>query len=171
MGKDQIDNDEIVYVPIPKRLLPAFYRMWPALMVEDVKQAMPVEGDPNVVNRTLIDLITKVALEIGAEQHVVSLADLHTAYLSAYPGIGKGATRGSFDATINYHCINMRSRFPDSKDKRKPAYWLSHPVFKRVAHARYMLLSSREIELFHRCVESNNPLIYTDEYDVADLAN
>jgi hypothetical protein len=64
----------------------------------------------------------------------------------------------------------MRSRFPDPADKQKPASWLSKPVFKRVERARYMLLSDEEIAWFHRCVEKNHPLVYEDEYDVANLA-
>jgi hypothetical protein len=99
----------------------------------------------------------------------VSLVELHDAYMRAYPGVGKGTTRGSFDATANYHCINMRSRFPDANDRHEAAYWLSQPAFKRVARARYMLLSAEEIAQFRRCVEQDRPLVYADEYDVADL--
>lgn len=171
MDKDTTNNDDIVYVPIPRHLLPILYRVLPAVMAEGTERETLAASTPSIAKRTLIDLITKVAYEIGADQHPVSLVDLHAAYLRAYPGIGKGATRGSFDATINYHCINMRSRFPDSRDKQKPAYWLSRPVFKRVAHARYMLLSPNEIALFHQHVETGHPLIYADEYDVADLTN
>lgn len=50
------------------------------------------------------------------------------------------------------------------------AYWLSRPRFKRTAHARYMLLTADEIARFGRAVDEGNPLIYTDEYDVAELA-
>ncbi len=169
MDKDMTNYDDIVYVPIPRHLLPILYRALPAVMAEGAEREKLSASPPSNAKRTLIDLITKVAYEIGADQHPVSLADLHTAYLRAYPGIGKGVTRGSFDATINYHCINMRSRFPNSRDKQKPAYWLSHPVFKRVAHARYMLLSPDEVALFHQRVEAGHPLIYADEYDVTDL--
>ena len=107
---------------------------------------------------------------IGADRHPVSLGELHAAYLRAYPGVGKGASRASFDAKVNYHCINMRSRFHDARNPHKPAYWLARPIFKRVARARYMLLSEEEIALFRRCVEESNPLVYAEEYDVADLA-
>ena len=30
----------------------------------------------------------------------------------AYPGVGKGTSRGSFDATVNYHCINYTVVMP-----------------------------------------------------------
>src|SRR5205085_1623037 len=100
--------------------------------------------EPSAGKRNLIDLIVTVAYGIGADRHPVSLGELHAAYLRAYPGVGKGASRASFDATVNYHCINMRSRFPDARNPHKPAYWLARPIFKRVARARYMLLSEEE---------------------------
>ena len=119
--------------------------------------------------RYMIDLIVEVARRMGADQHPVSLADLRNAYLRAYPGIGKGTTSESFGAKVNWYTINMRSRFPDRKDRQKPAPWLSQPSFKRVARGRYMLLSDEEIARFRRCVAQNDPMVYEDEYDVDKL--
>lgn len=169
---DELDakEDEIVYVPVPRRLLPAFYQALAAAWAEVSAGEPLAQQGQGTAKRNLIDLIVKVASGIGADRHTVSLTELYDAYMRAYPGIGKGTTRGSFDATVNFHCINMRSRFPDVADKRRRAYWLSRPAFKRVARARYMLLSSEEIARFRHCVETNNPLIYEDEYEVADLA-
>lgn len=164
-------NDEIVYVPIPRHLLPAFYRLLPAMMAETAERETVAASVPDTQKRNLnvINLSIDAARAIGADQHPISLADLHTAYLLANPGIGKGTTRNSFDATINYHTINMRSRFPDPRHKQMPAPWLSQPVFKRVVRARYMLLSPDEVALFHRLVEKGDPRIYEDEYDIDDL--
>ena len=166
-------DDDIVYIPVPRRMLPALYRVLASAMAESSDSdlsALPGGVGPEVTKRNLIDLTIQVAYGMGANLHPVSLPELHEAYIRAYPGIGKGTTRGSFDATLNYHCINMRSRFPDPADKQKPASWLSKPVFKRVERARYMLLSDDEIAWFRRCVEKNHPLVYEDEYDVANLA-
>ena len=167
---DTNNDDEIVYIPIPRRYLPALYRALPSIMEEASGQAeTSLIPTPDASKRNLIDLIIDVAQKVGADQKPVFLKYLNVAYLRAYPGIGKGVTRNSFDATLNYHCINMRSRFPDPNDKHKPAPWLSRPAFKRTGRAFYMLLSPDEIACFHRCVKANHPLIYDDEYDVDDL--
>ena len=164
-------NHEFVYVPLPPRLLPAFYQ-WVLTMMEE-----PVEGKREVAssldtqrrNLNIIDLSIAAAHEIAAEQHPVALTDLHAAYLRANPGIGKGTTQDGFGATINYHTINMRSRFPDRNNKQKSASWLSRPVFKRVAYGQYMLLSPDELRLFQQRLEEGDPRIYQDEYDIDDL--
>ncbi len=169
-----LDNDDLVQVAVPRRLLPAVYRV-----LADAMAPTPPDGtvtgdhiptDAQEVNRNLIDLIVEVARRIGADRRPVSLTELYNAYRQAYPGVGKGSARGSFDATVNYHCINMRSRFPDVNDRRKLAYWLSRPAFKRVARGRYMLLSDDEISRFQWSVAEDHPLVYADDYDIADLA-
>lgn len=169
MGNNNID--EFVYVPIPYRLLPEYCRWLLTVMAKTTEREMVTASIPDIQRRNLnvIDLSIDAAQKIEADQHPVSLADLHAAYLRANPGIGKGTTQDSFGATINYHTINMRSRFPDRSHKQKPASWLTRPVFKRVAYGRYMLLSPDELVLFHRLVEEGDPRIYEDEYDIDDL--
>ena len=137
---------------------------------EQVLTNAPVSTLDEKRNISIIDLSIEAALKIGADKHPISLADLHNAYLRANPDVTKGITRSSFDATINYHTINMRSRFFYPDDKRKLAQWLSRPVFKRVARAQYMLLSPDEIALFRQRVEEEDQRIYQDEYAVEDLA-
>jgi parallel beta-helix repeat protein len=127
----------------------------------------PREGQKT--KRNMTDLIVEVARRMGADQHPVSLADLHNTYLQAYPGIGKGDTRAGFGATVSFYTIDMRARFPDPKDHQKPASWLTQPSFKRVAHGRYMLISDEEIARFRRCVAQNDSTVYEDEYDVDKL--
>jgi hypothetical protein len=175
------NNDDIVYVPIPRPLLPAFYRIFPTILDEATKQETVSESVPTSIpipasipdierrNLSVIDLSIKAAREIGADRHPISLADLHEAYLYANPGIGKGRTRNSFDATINFHTINMRARFPDPSNKKKAAPWLAKPAFKRLARGRYMLLSPDEIALFHQRVGENDSRIYEEEYNIEDL--
>lgn len=165
------NNNEYVYVPLSPHLLPAFYR-WVLTMTEETVEekrefASPI--DTRRRNLNIIDLSIAAAQEIGADQHPVTLADLHTAYLRANPGIGKGTTQDGFGATINYYTINMRSRFPERNNKQKSASWLLRPVFKRVAYGQYMLLSPDEIRLFQQRFEEGDTRIYQDEYDIADL--
>ncbi len=168
------DSDNLVQVAVPRHLLPAVYRVLADAMAPTplghTMTNSPMRVETPAVNRNLIDLIMDVATQIGADRRPVSLTELYNAYRQAYPGIGKGNARGSFDATVNYHCINMRSRFPDASDRRKPAYWLARPTFKRVARGRYMLLSDDEIRRFQRSVAEDSPMVYADDYDVADLA-
>ncbi len=118
----------------------------------------------------MIDLGLAAARAIGADHHPVSLADLHAAYLRANPGISKGSTLDSFGATLNYHTINMRSRFPEPRNKQQFTSWLTRPLFKRVAYGQYMLLSPEDLAHFRRLVEAGDPRIYADEYDLGDLA-
>ncbi|EFH88942.1 hypothetical protein [Ktedonobacter racemifer] len=161
------NDTDIVYVPVPRQLLPLIYE---TIAQAQKEAAGNTNKGPGILSkRNLVDLIIEVAGKIGADRRPVSLTELYEAYIQTNPGIGKGGTRGSFDATLNYHCINMRSRFPDIKDKKKSAYWLSKPAFKRVKRAYYMLLSTEEIAQFHRCVEVDSPLVYMDEYNVDDL--
>ena len=165
-------NNEFVYVPLPPRLLPAFYQWISTVMEETVEGKRVPASTPATQKRHLniIDLSIDAAHEIEADQHPVSLADLHAAYLQANPGIAKGTTLDSFGATINYHTINMPSRFPDRNNPHKSASWLSRPVFKRVAYGQYMLLSPNEIRLFHQRVEEGDQRIYRKEYyDLDDL--
>jgi hypothetical protein len=174
---EQDSDDEIVLVPVPKRYLSAVYRvlaenMSPARTVaiagtNELRHAASERGE------NMIDLIVKVAHQMNADRQPVSLSQLHNAYLQAYPGIGKGNTPDSFSATINFYTINMRSRFPDIRDKRKQAAWLLKPTFKRVGRGQYMLLSSAEIARFKKSVEraddTDDPQIYHDNYDVDAL--
>lgn len=168
MGEGTSGGEDLVSIPVPKRFLPVVYRAIAEAITAEAVGGSPLE--PGSGRRNLIDLIITVAHGIGADQHPVSLGELHAAFLRAYPGIGKGASRESFTATVTYHCINMRSRFPDAGNRRKPAYWLSRPTFKRVQRGRYMLLSQAEIALFQRCLACQSPLVYAGDYEVADLS-
>jgi hypothetical protein len=165
------NNNEFVYVPLPRHLLPAFCQWLLKEMEKSVedgeKKASLKETQKYSLN--IIDLSIAAAHNIGADQRSVSLAELHKAYLDANPGIEKGTTLDGFGATINYHTINMRSRFPDRTNKQKPASWLSRPVFKRVGYGQYMLLSSDERDLFRRRVEEEDPRVYQDEYEIESL--
>lgn len=165
-------NNEFVYVPIPPRFLPAYHR-WLAMMMEQAEEERSSPASTSDLPKRdlkIIDLSIDAAHEIGADHSSVSLRDLHAAYLRANPGISKGKTLDSFGATINYHTINMPSRFPDPRNPHKPALWLSRPIFKRVAYGQYMLLSSHEIQIFHQLAEEGDSRIYRKDYnDLDDL--
>jgi len=115
----------------------------------------------------LSDDIVQVARKIGADRQPRSPSELYKAYLQEFPKTTSSSE--SVGATLCYHCINMPARFPDQRNRRKPAAFLTRPSFKRVGHGKYMLLTDEEIERFKRCYTENDPLIYKPEYDVDDL--
>lgn len=168
-------EDDLAYVPVPRSLLPTFYQALAHIMTA------PATSSPSVnrIGRTgareqspkVIDLIASVAVEIGADQHPVSLADLRDAYLHAYPGIGKGIARKNFNEVIICHCINMPARLRARRDKNGRPTWITRPVLKRVEHDAYMLLSDEDLARFRHCVETNHPLIYEAAFDVAALTS
>lgn len=115
----------------------------------------------------LSDDIVQVARNIGADRQPCSPSELYKAYLQEFPKATSSSE--SVGATLCYHCINMPARFPDQRNRRKPAAFLTRPAFKRVGHGKYMLLTDTEIERFKRCYTENHPLIYEPAYDVDDL--
>lgn len=118
----------------------------------------------------MIDLILETAQGLGLAVAPQGLTDLHRAYLRNHPDTTVGRSQDSFDATLNYHVINMRSRFPKPREPRARANWLTRPLFKRVAPGQYMLLSAAELAWFRDAVERDEPLIFRDEYDVPGTA-
>ena len=65
---------------------------------------------------------------------------------------------------MNYHVINMRSRFPKPQEPGARASWLTRPLFKRVAPGQYMLLTEAELAWFRNAVARGEPLVFRDEY-------
>jgi hypothetical protein len=72
----------------------------------------------------MIDLILETAQRLRLDHAPRSLAELHRVYLRDHPDITAGRSEGSFSASLNFHTINMQSRFPKSRDPRMPAPWL-----------------------------------------------
>jgi len=88
----------------------------------------------------LIDMIVVSARQAGALHAPVKLSGLFDAFRRAFPTATTGQTAESFSAQLCYHCINMRSRFPDPQNRRAAADWLRKPRFKRIGRGTYMLL-------------------------------
>ncbi len=116
----------------------------------------------------MIYLILETARRLGLDRAPRGLTELHRAYLQDHPGTTVGRSQGSFDATLNLHVINMRSRFPKPREPRARANWLSRPLFKRVAPGRYMLLTAPELAWFREAVARNEPLVFRDEFEIPD---
>ena len=114
----------------------------------------------------MIDLILETARRLGLEREPRGLTELHRSYLRDHPQTTVGRSQGSFDATLDFHCINMPSRFPKPREPRAPAAWMRRPLFKRVAPGQYMLLSDAELRWFQGAMRRDYPLIWRAEYDV-----
>src|SRR5437868_6111270 len=113
-----------------------------------------------LMRKSLIDLIVQTANKQGAHHHPVSVTALHSAYLDDNPSTTVGRSVASFAATLAFHCINMRARFPNGTDKSAQAPFLRRPLFKRESYGQYMLLSKEEIARFKACVAQGHPLVY-----------
>lgn len=118
---------------------------------------------PSEPSRTTIDDILEVARSLTADRKDIPLIELREAYRRKFPG---GASDDSVDATLNSHCINMKSRFPKPKEPKATAPWLTRPLFKRVDRGVYRLLTEVELAWFKAAVKADDPVIYRDEYQV-----
>ena len=162
-------GEGIVYVPVPQYLLPTVYRVLAQALTDP---AAVIMGTDDVgAERAMIDLIVAAAGEpaLAADTQPVALSALYDAYRRAYPSIGMGVTRVSFERCVLAHCINVPARFPDATAPREAALWLTQPLFKRVATGDYMLLSDEERGRFRRCVDADSAVVYAEAYDIADL--
>jgi len=78
------------------------------------------------------------------------------------------------DAILNYHTINMRSRFRDivNKDKNNDKVeWKKEPYFLWVERGVHRLLKDDEIEIFKIAVDNDLDIIYKDFYLLSQLKN
>ncbi len=162
-------GDAIVYVPVPQYLLPIVYRVLAQALTDPA--TVILGADDAGAQRAMIDLIVAAAREpaLAADTQPVALTALYDAYRRAYPSIGMGVTRASFERCVVAHCINVPARFPDATAPRQAAVWLAQPLFKRVATGDYMLLSDEERGRFRRCVDADSAVVYAEAYDIADL--
>lgn len=118
----------------------------------------------------MIDLILKTARRMQLEREATGIGAFHRAYLRDHPNAGVGERADSFAAIVRYHTINLKSRFPDPKDVRARARWLDHPLFKRVGHGQFMLLSEAEIAWFRDALLRDAALVWESNYEVPSQA-
>jgi len=121
--------------------------------------------------KRLIDLLVEAAKELGAESFDVSLSAIRKKAMQL--DVGSDYKESSYDAELNYHAVNMRSRFPNPPDKNKigSARWKDEPYFYRVSIGVYRLLSGKDKEIFRLAVQNNLDIVYKDEYDFGILRN
>ncbi len=116
----------------------------------------------------LIDYVVQAARKAGAETQAVRLSELFRSFREQFPDLQKGSSEDSYNATLNFYTINMKSRW-NRQISEEAQPWVREPLFKRVGRGLYMLLLADEIAAFHRAWAAGDPLVRSDEFEVEEL--
>lgn len=106
--------------------------------------------------------------ELGGNERCISLKSIINKIYHLYPETHE-KSENTIGAVINYHCINMRSRFPDPRKKKKKAVWITNPLFYRCGRGKYRALAEDEIASFKKALEQRHTIVYKDEYTIEAL--
>jgi len=122
--------------------------------------------------RRAIDLLVEAAELLDARNNNVELWRIRKKAMDMDKE-NKYNSEDGLDATLNYHTINMRSRFRDiiNKDRNNNIEWKTEPYFYWVERGIYRLLKSDEKEIFKIAVDNNLDIIYKDFYTLNQLKN
>lgn len=112
----------------------------------------------------LINLIVEAAKILNAEYQPVQLSSVREKVLSL--DRKQRYKESSYNAELNYHTINMKSRFFDKKEKESgaAARWKSEPYFYRTSPGFYRLLSDEDKRIFNLALKNDLDIVYKDEY-------
>jgi len=81
----------------------------------------------------------------------------------------KEKSNDSLAATMNYHCVNMQSRFQKPNNPKASADWMKKPYFYRIGRGTYRLLTKEEQELVLEAIKRDISLVYQREWYIEDL--
>ena len=109
----------------------------------------------------LVDAATRMGKEFERREILVRVRQIHPTL--------RVTSDDSLAATIAYHTVNMRSRFPNAGDPHKVASWMSEPRFYRTRPGYYRLLTSEEQQVFKDAIAKQVPLVFSDEWTLAEL--
>jgi len=107
--------------------------------------------------------------KLGGDQKCIPLKDIRLNIFRMYPKETLGTSEETIDAILNYHCINMRARFPDPLNQRKNADWMTSPLFYRCERGMYRLLTQDEVVVFKEVLNEGHDIVYRDEYTMNSL--
>ena len=117
----------------------------------------------------LIDLIVEAAISLNAEYQAVQLCNIRKKAIN----LDKESRykESSYGAELNYHTINMKSRFFNEKEKEPgvSARWKNEPYFYRVEPRFYKLLSEEDKRVFYLALNNDLDIVYKDEYPLEIL--
>ena len=143
---------------------------WRSVGAPDVGAPVASLSTPNATPQppkpdraTVIDGALEVACKLGADEHPVSISELFQAYSMAFPERA-GQTFDSFAASLNFHCVNMQSRFPKPQEPKRTAGWMTRPLFKRVSRGAYQLLTQDELAWFRKALAEGDEMVFRAEY-------
>ncbi|MCK4966477.1 DUF91 domain-containing protein [bacterium] len=123
---------------------------------------------PSVPKIYTWEMTVKVLKKIDLNYNGVKSKSIYNEFVKMFPQYST-KSKESFNADLNYHCINMRSRFPDPRNKRIKCAWQNNPLFYRISKGFYRLLKDDEKKLFKKALELNLPIIYEEEYTIKEL--
>lgn len=117
-----------------------------------------------------IDLLVEVSKILGADIKGIELSRIIKQAMKM-DSEHRFNSEDGMAATLNYHTINMRSRFikPQIKDRNISADWKTEPYFYRIEKGIYGLLSEEEKDLFKKAIEKEIELVYRDEFTLFQL--
>ena len=120
------------------------------------------------IDKTTLQMTVETMKKIDPYYKGVRIKVIFDEFIKLYPEFSS-KRYDSFSADLAYHCINIRSRFPDYKNKKQKYVWQSNPLFYRIYTGIYRLLKEDEIKLFKKAIDKDLPLIYEDEYTIEEL--
>ena len=167
------NDDRIVSIAMHLTVDPKLARTEKVVGVywRQVDLGVPEPVTPSAPDRKvgrMIDYIVQAARAAGAEGQPVRLSDLFRSFREQFPDLQVGSSEASYNATFNFHTINMKSRFNRQlAEDAQP--WLREPLFKRVSRGSYMLLSVEEIQAFRQAWAAGDALVRADEYEIDEL--
>ena len=126
----------------------------------------------DVMNRE-IDLLVDAAEILDARNTDTELQRIRKKAMSMDKENKYNSEEG-LDASLNYHTINMRSRFRDivNKDRNNNRVeWKREPYFYWVERGIYRLLKNDEKDIFRIAIDKDLDIIYKDFYSLYQLKN
>lgn len=120
-----------------------------------------------------IDLLVNAAELLNAKYTDIEIYKIRKKAMSMDKD-NKYNSEDGLDAILNYHTINMRSRFKDivNKDRNNDSVkWKREPYFIWVESGIYRLLKDDEKEIFRIALEKDLDIVYKDFYPLHKLKN
>ena len=118
-------------------------------------------------NLTLWEMCVNAIRKLGGDNRCVRLKEIIEKVYLMYPETSSASD--AISAELNYHTINMQSRFPNPANPRAQASWMKVPRFYRCEVGMYRLLNEDEIKLFEQALKRDCEVIFKSEYTIDEL--
>jgi hypothetical protein len=113
----------------------------------------------------IIDILVEAARKSGAESFDISLKTIRD--LATKLDSEGNHKESSYDSELNYHTVNMKSRFTNPLDKNRfgPARWKDEPYFYKVGRGQYRLLTEDDKKIFKEAIKQNLDIVFEKDYE------